>query len=1120
MTSDLDNLIVYQASAGSGKTYKLVLEYLTLLLEGIHENGHEAVKYRSILVVTFTNKATVELRERILAMLFDLSQGRGNMRNDLLRKDWDKGSLTPAQKEAKLREYAKKALKEILEDYAHFRVQTIDSFFQEVVRSFVLEIDRLHSGFEIELDQKTIASLSLDDMLREMSRKGGDAELSEAVRFLYDAKKEDDEKVKFEKELLSMMSTFLTDPLSPLAQELRDDYLRGNKLPEAVRALKELRDAMEQRILNVFHKTRSFLEALPKKPYFLPLEETTGKVLFNLYRKISLPDQELMDIWAKGEYTGLTGKKLRKAVEDGAADPFSWVAKAKLSNYRDTLSAYGDEIGGRLQEFLDACDDDRARLHYRSASVMLKYLKWIPVLLKFREKIDDFERDNSIVLISEINDLLSDIIAGSDTPFIYDKVGTRIEHYLIDEFQDTNAVQWHNFLPLLAESLSKGNRNYIVGDVKQSIYRFRGGDSELLGSVLPEAKGEEAIEHLGINYRSSKEIVSFNNDFFGGIYDFRAFVEGLNGTKRAQEKRIFYPVPDDFDPSYAGHKRIYSEPNVHQDQPQKNPKEGGFVRIAKGELDAGTLQELLLSLRDDGYRPGDIAILVRANREAEKIADMLNFLSARDKDNRECYRYISNSALLIANNPVVQLITAFLRHMARPGLQSARDLFEVSLFNAVPYDPEKGPEDKFRRAEELKDRLTALSLTGLSLYEAVNGVIDFLSEVRPLAEEELVYVNAFLDRLFDFAGKYPATYGQFDEWWQAKKDSLFVEMSPTAVNALQLHTIHNVKGLEFPVVILPFGDWEIVKKRTFNRPDARLYDIEDDADPVLRANVSKLTPPEGKEPLAYPSEPRYFYFSETPTPQNASSLFRTPILRELEAQYMDSLNLLYVAFTRPSERLYVYLGPEDLKGSGKIIADRLKKDFGHDLESSEEPFLRGTETPRKEVTEQSGDELLTSLSASPKYDSLAVRKERFESPRTDRGLALHRIMEGIRTPADIEAAFAKAGSGFEAEREALRAALDASGDSLPGFFFSPGEGWELLLERSMYSAFSHRVLRTDRLLLNAAEKSAMILDYKFGEERGEYRTKIQLYLRTLREMGYTSARGFLWYNFTKMEEVL
>ena len=1094
MTNTLDNLIVYQASAGSGKTYKLVLEYLTLLFEGLHSSG--VVKYNAILVVTFTNKATVELRERILKMLYELSLGAGSMKEDLLKADWDGKSLSRAEKEAKLKEYASRALKEILEDYAYFRVQTIDSFFQEVVRSFVLEIDRLHKGFEIELDKDSIVALSLDDMLREMSRSGSDNELDEAVRFLYDAKKDEDERVRFRDELSRMMKGFIDDPLSVFAIAEKDLYLKGQFVDKAIHSLKAIKETIETRVLAVLHATQDFLRKLPDK-HGLPLEATN--LTTNLQSLPELSDVELMKLWGKGPEKLGIGKTISDYLEGSKKDPCFWGKnETERKRHRQALTEVGGDIFEHLSALFSISKDETLKRHYLSSSAMLKYLRWIPVLLKFRERIDTFQSDNGIVLISEINTLLEEIIAGSDTPFIYDKVGTRIEHYLIDEFQDTNAIQWHNFLPLLAETLANGKRNYIVGDVKQSIYRFRGGDSELLGSVIPRAKGKGKIKLLDKNYRSRKEIVAFNNAFFGGIYDFK----GFSGTD------IELPAAGD-------HAEIYSEQNVHQDQPTQNPKQGGYVSVRKEVVDQNNLQELLLKLHADGYRPGDIAILVRRNKEAAKIADMLNALAIEDPDNREAYRYISGNALLVANSHTVQVVVAFLRHMAHPGLKSAEDLFEVSLYNFIPFDAHP---DKGLKTEELKQKMVSLSLSGLSMYEVVNGLIDCLREVRPLSDEELVYINAFLDRLFDFSGKYPATYGQFDEWWQAQKDDLYVEMSPTAPNAIQLHTIHTVKGLEYPVVILPYGDWEIVPRDNhFGQKKIKLFDIHEDTERDLIEEVAKLSP-EGGAGLSYPEDPRYYFFHKTPTDENINSIFRKALLEELEAEYMDALNLLYVAFTRPTDRLYVFLG-KGTAGTGKIIQRRfedLKGPFGFSI-TDNQPYEQGLEEPKTDAKEEAQDEEITTLSASPKYDDLTLRKDQFKSLSQDRGILLHRIMEGIRTARDADDAFGHYRGEFAPELEAFKRAVSDK-ETPAGFFFNPPEGWETLIEHSMYSHFSRKVLRTDRLLLNPVKKQALVLDYKFGEERGEYRTKIQLYLRTLKEMGY-DARGFLWYNLDKMEEV-
>ncbi len=1136
MNDALDNLIVYQASAGSGKTYRLTLEYLTLLFEGMRDEN--TVKYNAILVVTFTNKATVELRERILGKLYDLTRGTSDMECPLLATLWGEGAVTDPGKKKKLRDYASVALLAILEDYSYFRVQTIDSFFQEVVRSFILEIDRLHSGFEVEIDKDTVVALSLDEMLRDMGASD-DRQLEDALKTLYDAHAEDDERVKLQKDLAKIMSDFIEDPLSPDVMQKDWAYLDHEKVSKAAQQLNDIRRAIEEHILSVRKDALDFLNGIKEPPYSFPLKESFNGCLNYQYNTLNASDKDFLEKWFK-EPEKLIAGYIEPCLEATESDPLGWVSQRNQKKYASVLEEINKPLRETLDKFVRMAKDDKLRCHYRSALVMGKYLRWIPVLVKFRKKIDDFQSDNGIVLIREVNELLADIIKGTDTPFIYDKVGTRIEHYLIDEFQDTNATQWTNFLPLLVESLANGHRNYIVGDVKQSIYRFRGGDSELLGEKLPAAKGPENIEKLDKNYRSLKVIVDFNNAFFSGIYDFDAFIDEENRDENGKLKEEIYPEEVKklgFSPS---HKAIYEPDNVCQYQPEGSTKSGGFVSVRNKDFGQEDLKELITSLIGDGYKPGDIAILVRKKKEAAQIADLLNRISSEvGEAERDKFRFISSSALLIGNAFTVQFLTSFLHFLANPAVRSAEDLFEVTLFNLVPYTEGEPPERKNELCTELREQLVTLSLAGLSLYELVNASIEVISTVRPIPTEEMVYVNAFLDKLFDFTGRYPSTYGRFDEWWQSQKDSLYIEMSTSSVNAIRLHTIHTVKGLEFPVVILPYADWDIVPTAS-GKECTKLYDIRRDAEDERKDEVRTL-PVQDAERLAYPSDPDYFYYHSAPTKKNTNSIFLKSLSEELEATYMDSLNLLYVAFTRPSERLYVYVGKAEKKeekgeesegqkqkkkadkqkklvGTGRIIAGSLRRFAGFDICKEDLPYRLGEEQPAAASEEGREDELISVLSATPKYDGLVMRKKRFTSSRIERGEELHALMERVDTPDDFDKVLGGRKEVFEAEISAFRTSVSVP-DTPAHFFFTPRDGWITLKEHSMYSPEAGRTLRTDRLMLNPATRTALVLDYKFGAEEAAHSRQIGLYLGSLRRMGYYRARGFLWYNFTKMTEV-
>ena len=1125
------NLHVYQASAGSGKTYTLTLEYLKLLFEGIRDD--KGVKYNSILVVTFTNKATVELRDRILSKLFELSQGTSDLEESLLSHLWGNNSDgNKSHHQSLLRNYAGRALKEILLDYSHFRVQTIDSFFQEIVRSFVLEIDRLHSGFEVEIDQAGVVALSMEEMLRELSDGVGDKSLEESLASLYDAKSEADERVRLRSDLAKYMASLLDDPLMDLAVSESEKFdhkgTKKDRVKQALIGLQAVLSAIEARLSNAVKKTHKLLESWDVDEEN-PLDKSYQKALRKQLTLLEKPMSELVASWLKDDL-GLLGGYVKTLIERIELDPKKWTSDKKSA---DKLSPEKiEQLRVELRALKAISGDNELKKHYHSAATLVKYLNWLPVLIEFRKKIDDFQSDNGIVLISEINDLLSEVVGDSDAPFIYLKVGTGIDHFLIDEFQDTNATQWHNFLPLLIESLSNHNRNYIVGDVKQSIYRFRGGDSELLGKVLPEVVGRDNIEHLGRNYRSAKTIVDFNNAFFSDIYSFSHFVEVENGSKKDTDIR--YPLvtleDEDADPTMKAHKIIYEARNVTQLQPDKNPKQGGYVACRKELFDKDQLRSLIDGLLDEGYAPGDIAILVRKNYEAEQIADMLKRLSEEVEEGKEKYRFISNYALQIANARTVQFLSAYIHFLANPASQSAKDAFEMSLFNLRP--------DHFFSAEEAdvdplaacSDAFVRIGSKGLSIYQAVNEVLAEVGKLRPIPDEERVYLNAFMDKLFEFSGRYVATYGRFDEWWRSKKESLFVEMSSAKVDAIMIHTIHKVKGLEFPVVILPFANWDIVGGKNNKDKDIALYDFASDK---VRREMDGLRKalPEEDPAVTYPDDLSYAFFHKTPTPRNVNSVFAPVLLRELEAQYLDALNLLYVAFTRPSERLYVFYGVKKTEnkvtsaiaanGVSKIIDEALSKIKAPEVAFDGVLFTMGERLPAPNHDDAAGDEIIESgTGEKPLPGELKIRKRGYTNTHTERGIDLHERMSLIHTPDDIDRAL---GNLSNEEDKILanrlkRAIASPEADPLLSFFFNPPKGWILLLEHSMHDADAKRTYRTDRLLINPSTHEAYMIDYKFGEERSEYKRQQQAYMRTLDSMGYTP-KGYLWYNLSKIVEV-
>lgn len=1058
-TSGDKRLIIYSASAGAGKTYTLTGKYLRLLFQGMLDG--KGVQYANILVATFTNKATTELRERVLKLLHEFESGSPDLKreDDLLKELVFQEGYTDQQKRKKIRALAREALEKILEDYGRFRVQTIDSFFQEVVRSFTLELSSIRGGFEVEIDRNMVLQLSLDRLIDELQNSSlQNQEMLQVLEQIFRDGADDGARVDLRSELTGLLGPLMDSEIGPLIAEKESTYMDTALLNQVKTKLK----GIAERLPATLEKAKEELEQICDR-YGVELDKSSGKCLGGLYVKLSKDD--VIKHLRKDDLLTKTIRTIMEKVRDG--DDRAWLAKSNKDP--KILAAYRD-ASGELLQVLDSLDVSEQEVRdYNTALLMLKYVSWIPAMLMFKKTLDQFQRENNIVLISEINPLLRDIIDGSDIPFIYEKVGTAIRHYMLDEFQDTSHVQWENFDPLLSESLAQNNLNYLVGDVKQSIYRFRGADSTLLGSEVPNRAGT-VTRKLEYNYRSTPNVIDFNNRFFSDVYDFSGTFDQSTQNK-------------DFE-------AIYAADHVKQKIPQeKVDDKEGYVRITAGEerITKEELHDLLREVYSRGYEPGDIALLFRKNKHATEVAQWLRDYSA--EGDGYSYDFISDEALALKSSPVVKALSALVHYLAHPGDVTAQTLLNLALFVLLDCDVD--------RTRQVENELLSLSDIGVSIYETITEATLILQKYGGVKDEDHIYVGAYMDQLFNYTARLTPTYLQFDNWWQASSDKLYIEMPESDTNSIRLMTIHSAKGLEFPIVIMPFASWDLLPKSK---------------------GMTLMKLPE-KLPEYFPTELPYYYMKQVPA-QNVElkSHFKEQYIREYENIYMDELNLLYVAFTRAERELHVFTQKSAKPTSptiSNIINATVQKTFHGYAEGEVGTYEFGTPSERPDKKPKEEPQIdITTLSASPQYTGLTFMPKRFESTATRSGEKMHYRMEFVRSVEDFDRLF-KDHAEYSDLFEAFHASLS---DPRVREWFTPSDGWEVLAEPEFYSPRSGRTVRADRVLLNDSSRTAIVLDYKFGAPQASHKRQVAEYMTVLREMGYTVS-GYLWYHFTDIVPV-
>ena len=1053
----LGTLTIYSASAGSGKTYKLTAIYLSKLFRSRYN-------YRKILAVTFTNKATAEMKSRILDHLYKFAIGEDS--------DYLEGLVkTTGKTEEWIRIEAKEILNSILHDFSRFSVSTIDSFFQRVLRSFAREIG-LHSGFSIELDHTTILSAAVDDMI---SSATVDTQLKNWL-ITYAMSNIDEER-----------SWNLKDGIIKLSQELFKEKFKILSIEE--------RSKLEDKkfLLEYIDKIRSITHSFEKKL------QDFGKSAGEIYSEFGLSEDHF---YRKGQ--GIPGF-IKSLVSGNLKPPNSYVREIDKDPPRWSTGTIAPQLESAIASGLDI--KLREAIHYfdqniviyQSARVVLLNIYALGILSDVLHNVHLITTNENSFLLSDAGELLNLITREDQSPFIYEKVGNRYENFMIDEFQDTSIIQWNNFNPLIENSMAEGHDNLVVGDVKQSIYRWRNSDWSILGKVLLGSVDNERIfsEPLTTNWRSRSNIIRFNN-------------------------ALFTIVPEQVDKSLSeetlpvSFKKLYAE--AIQADPSK--KDGGFVRLEFitddnekrwQEVVLERLPHIIESIQDKGYKASDIGIIVRNGKEGGKVLNTLIDYSNNGLKQTAGYNFnvVSNDSLLLSNSPVIDFIVSVISVVNDPkDFINRAIMLRFFLMSTGNKEAEKVSlqSDKLIEGsriwfpdgyEEFLD-----SIRQMPLFEATESIINFFR----LGEYSwnVPFLNTFQDYIVSFTGNKNADIQTFLDWWEqsGKKKSVVL---PGNQDAIRILTIHKSKGLEFKVVILPFLSWNL--------------DHLPSKQPVLWVKPGIAPFNElGIVPVKYGKD-------------LDSTIFAEYYKEEKYSVYLDNINLLYVAFTRAKDVLYGFsvdnprsentiggvlknaltLIPEDNGGTEFILRSHYSEE-NRVFEYGEIPLnkseIKGKENliSSKYSVSQTMESLKLKLHGENYFssESQAIRK------RINYGKLMHEIFEGINTPADISVAVRKLvleGKLAEEESAGIEKRVNEmiSKPQVLDWFMPDNQ----VLKEAGILLPTGVTRRPDRVILK--NKKTTIIDFKFGEENSHYSEQVNQYRNLLLDMGYQNIEAFIWY---------
>jgi ATP-dependent exoDNAse (exonuclease V) beta subunit len=747
---------VYNASAGSGKTYTLVRDYLVLLLD-----PKKATSFQRILAITFTNKAAGEMKDRVLQYLVQFATTDPRQSDDMREYLMAETGLSDAD----LKERSLDVLQQILKDYGSFNIKTIDSFTNKLIKSFAFDLG-LSMDFEVELDTDSIFQEAVDELV---SRIGQDAELTKILVSFSKQKAEDDRSWDISRDLLEISRLLLNE------NHLKHlEKLRKKKLSDFRSLYKSL--AAERKRIGDLWKEKG-LRALE-------LIDSQGLVREDFFRK-------QVPVFFEKLANGNPG-----------------VVFAKGSSIEQNLEAGKLYAQGQKQEVKDAIDLIAAELHqlyleserryeeYCLYDLILNNLVPLAVLSSIYRILEEIKTENNIRLNAEFNQLISEHLREQHAAFIYERIGEKFKYFFIDEMQDTSVLQWLNLIPLLSNALS-GERAglMLVGDAKQAIYRWRGGRAEQFidlsaqeeqGSNHPFVVPKE-VKNLGTNYRSYSQIIDFNNSFFSHLSGFFS------------------------DDSYSALYRGGNNQN-------KNSRTGGYVELQfldqmrrTAERDQAYPAVVYEKVREllKQYQPQEICILVRKKAQGAAIAKLLT---------QNGVDILSSETLLLRNNKKVDFIIQFLRLEEDPNNQEA--LFEILNFLHGHWNLREEAHSFFARHLEMSRKelfesfrsfgadYQPKNLSTYSVYEGVEAIIRSFA----LNESSDAFLQFFLDFVFDYTQRRSQKGAGFLEYWDEKKDKLNITTSEDAA-AVRIMTIHKSKGLEFPVVIFPY-DLEIYGDRS------------------------------------------------------------------------------------------------------------------------------------------------------------------------------------------------------------------------------------------------------------------------------------------------------------------
>ncbi|MFV8371474.1 UvrD-helicase domain-containing protein [Flavobacterium sp. LB2P74] len=1037
---------IYDASAGSGKTYALVKEYLKIILVAKKNDA-----YRNILAITFTNKAVHEMKSRIVGSLSEFAKDEPSSKAQDLMQDL---AIDTELSIIEIKTKSQQIIKHIIHNYAAFDISTIDKFTHKVIRAFAHDLN-LPMTFEVTLDTENLLIEAVDAII---AQAGEDETLTKLLIDFTMEKTDDDKSWDISREILETGRLVLNENNRNEVTHFKDKSIAEfveikSKLTEACKALEKESIVFAEEALSLIDKngidTKSFSAGhFPK--HLLSIQE--GK--FNPKNKTY---HEFDDI------------KINKTAKD----------RAIIEN-----------IIPDLLQFLDKVYKTFEKINFYKA--FLKNITPLSLLNTVSNELAKIQEEQNVLSISEFNAIIHREIQNQPAPFIYERLGERYRHFFIDEFQDTSEMQWQNLIPLIDNALS-GQDDFgvkgtlmIVGDPKQSIYRWRGGKAEqfieLSKDQNPFNNPDKKLEHLDKNYRSYSQIIEFNNDFFKLLsnefehLDYKDLY-GNHSHQKTNDKT-------------GGYVNISFIPKVESLEDSDNSGEEALDKTDLYVL--ATLNTIQKSLQK-GFEYKDIVILTRKRSQGIAIANYLT---------KQGIPLLSSETLMIQNATEVRLIIHLLKYLKNcADLESKANFLQYLAQNSQDKLP---IHDFIAQGMALFQEidfenwlmgfdvsLTFQNIRKKSLYEAVEVIISkFLNPKISNA-----YVQYFLDIVLERDIRNQAGISDFLSFWDKNAEKFSIP-SPEGTNAVRIMTIHKSKGLEFPVVIFPFAEEDYTRK-----PKDKLWLNAAEQDfglPKVLIDNSSAVEGFGEE---------------------AAEVYNQKKQEEL----LDNINVLYVALTRAEEQLYV-ISNMNLSSKGEIPKNNMCSFFinyldskvGFDENKFEYEFGNVTKlSSAKQHVDTSKTIPLVSEILNPKNIKIAQREALMwgthQQEAIEYGNVIHEILSFVKTKKDIDLAITKAIENglitFGQKETVFNTIQEIVNHSELEICFA--EGNEVLNEQTIIQK-QGKTIKPDRMVLTK-NKEVLLLDYKTGTHNAKYQQQLENYQTAIELMGYKVIKKALIY---------